>query len=79
MTDILTRAGFENFSKGDFLDSRMSYQDAQSIKDALYLLGRLTVITKQLDMALSNDAIAKWYTNDFLKKLGMVDEGDGQQ
>jgi pyruvate,water dikinase len=75
LTDILTRVGFENYSKGDFLDSRMSYQDAPSIKEALYLLGRLTVITKQLDMALSNDAIAKWYTNDFLKKLGLTTDG----
>ena len=76
LTDILTKAGFENYSKGDFLDSRLSYQDAQSTRDALYLLGRLTVLTKQLDMALSNDAITKWYTNDFLKKLGMPTGGD---
>jgi hypothetical protein len=38
------------------------------------MLGRITMMTKQLDMALSNDAIAKWYTQDFAKKLGM--EGD---
>jgi pyruvate,water dikinase len=76
LTDILSKAGFENYSKGDFLDSRLSYQDAESTKDALFLLGRLTVLTKQLDMALSNDAIAKWYTNDFLKKLGMPVDGD---
>ena len=76
LTEILAKAGFENYSKGDFLDSRLSYQDAESTKNALFLLGRLTVLTKQLDMALSNDAIAKWYTNDFLKKLGMPVEGD---
>lgn len=76
LTDILTKAGFENYSKGDFLDSRLSYQDARSTRDALYLLGRLTVLTKQLDMALSNDAITKWYTDDFLKKLGMPTDGD---
>ncbi len=76
LTEILAKAGFENYSKGDFLDSRLSYQDSESTKNALFLLGRLTVLTKQLDMALSNDAIAKWYTNDFLKKLGMPVEGD---
>jgi pyruvate,water dikinase len=74
LTDILGKAGFENFSKGDFLDSRLSYQDAKSSMDALYLLGRMTVLTKQLDMALSNDALTKWYTNDFLKKLDMSTE-----
>jgi pyruvate,water dikinase len=76
LTDILSLAGFENFSKGDFLDARMSYQDAESTVRALYLLGRLTVMTKQLDMALSNDAIARWYTNDILKKLGMPARGE---
>jgi len=71
LTGVLKKVGFENYSKGDFLDSRMSYQDAHSTTEALTLLGRLTVLTKQLDMALSNDAIAKWYTGDFIKKLGL--------
>jgi hypothetical protein len=39
--------------------------------DKLRMLGRITMMTKQLDMALSNDAIAKWYTEDFAKKLGL--------
>ena len=71
----LSKAGFENFSKADFLDARLSYQDADSTTESLHLLGRLTVMTKQLDMALSNDSIAKWYTNDFMKKLGIPIEG----
>jgi pyruvate,water dikinase len=76
LTEILSKIGFENYSKGDFLDSRLSYQDAESTKTALFLLGRLTVMTKQLDMALSNDAIAGWYTNDFLKKLDLPVDGE---
>ena len=75
LTDILSKAGFENFSKADFLDARLSCQDADSTTESLHLLGRLTVMTKQLDMALSNDSIAKWYTNDFMKKLGIPIEG----
>jgi len=35
------------------------------------LLGRLSMLTKQLDMALSNDSIAEWYTRDIMKKLGI--------
>jgi len=76
LTEVLKKVGFENYSKGDFLDSRMSYQDARSTTEALTLLGRLTVLTKQLDMALSNDAIAKWYTGDFIKKLGLPADDD---
>jgi len=34
-------------------------------------------MTKQLDMALSNDAIARWYAEDFMKKLGL--EGNDRE
>jgi pyruvate,water dikinase len=74
LVEILSKFGFENFSKGDFLDARLSYRDAESIRTGLYNLGRLTMLTKQLDMALSNDSIAAWYTRDILKKLGLEGE-----
>jgi pyruvate,water dikinase len=69
--DILSKMGFENSGKGDFLDSMVSYQDCRSITEKLYQLGRITMMTKQLDMALSSDAIAQWYAKDFMKKLGL--------
>jgi len=68
---ILKRMGFENSSREDFLLSTIAYQDCSAIIEKLGLLGRITLMTKQLDMALSNDAIAEWYLNDFLKKLGL--------
>ena len=43
------------------------------ILEKLRLLGRVTMLTKQLDMALSNDAITDWYMEDFAKKLGLRD------
>ncbi|HUT55381.1 MAG TPA: PEP/pyruvate-binding domain-containing protein [bacterium] len=75
ITDVLKGAGFENVSKGDFLDTRLSYERPQVILDRLFLLGRMTILTKQLDMALSNDSIAQWYTDDIRKKLGLKDPG----
>jgi pyruvate,water dikinase len=75
ITDILKGAGFENVSKGDFLDTRLSYERPAVILDRLYLLGRMTILTKQLDMALSNDSIAQWYTDDIRKKLGLQGAG----
>lgn len=69
--DVLARAGFENLSNGDFLDASVSYEPARSILDKLFLLGRLTILTKQLDMALSNDSILQWYTEDIIRKLGL--------
>jgi pyruvate,water dikinase len=69
--DLLSRVGFEHAGKGDFLDSSVSYLDPSAILQTLYLLGRITMITKQLDIALSNDAISRWYTEDFIKKLAL--------
>ena len=73
VTDILANLGFLQHRSGDFLHSIISYQDKTSIAEKLYLLGRLTIMTKQLDMALSSDAVAEWYTQDFMKKLGLTE------
>lgn len=75
--DILSRLGFEHHSKGDFLDSRLAYRRVDTLYERLFLLGRLTMLTKQLDMALSNDSVAAWYTGDIMKKLGMNPDKEG--
>jgi hypothetical protein len=46
--------------------------DEATIVDRLRLLGRLTMLTKQLDMALSNDEITRWYAEDFARSLGLA-------
>ncbi len=71
ITDILAPLGFENTTRGDFLDAKLTYDSKHNILHKLYLLGRLTILTKQLDMALTNDKITQWYTQDFMKKLGI--------
>jgi pyruvate,water dikinase len=72
---LLSAIGFEQRSRGDFLDAILSYQDRQSIAEKLHLLGRMTILTKQLDMALSSDSVAQWYTDDIMKKLGLKPAG----
>jgi pyruvate,water dikinase len=69
--DLLSKLGFEHSGKGDFLDSSVAYLEAPTALQRLYLLGRITMVTKQLDIALSNDAIAQWYTQDFMKKFDL--------
>ena len=69
--ELLSSMGFENAGKGDFIDAKLAYQNPQAILDNLFILGRITMVTKQLDMALSNDSITNWYIKDFKKKLGL--------
>jgi pyruvate,water dikinase len=75
MVEILSKMGFKHSGRGDFMDAKISYEDHRVTADKLRLLGRLTMMTKQLDMALSNDAISQWYTQDFMKQLGLEKEG----
>jgi pyruvate, water dikinase len=71
ITRVLEALGFEPQNRADFLDARASYEPAAAILEKLRVLGRLTIMTKQLDIALANDAVAAWYANDFMKKLGL--------
>lgn len=71
---ILAEIGFENRIQGDFLDSIDAYRECRENLQILKTLGRLTLLTKQLDMALSNNAIVQWYKDYFKRKLGLVRE-----
>lgn len=69
--ELLRLMGFENLSQGDFLDSMVAYQGQEEILTRLKNLGRITILTKQLDITLKNDAMARWYANEFIEKLGL--------
>ncbi|MCK5407835.1 MAG: hypothetical protein KAJ37_10285, partial [Candidatus Krumholzibacteria bacterium] len=73
LNELLSSMGFECGEKGDFVDARIAYQKNWGILDNLRLIGRITMMTKQLDMGLENDAITKWYIRDFKAKLGVDD------
>ena len=78
LNDLLSSMGFECSEKGDFVDARIAYQGNWGILDNLRLIGRITMMTKQLDMGLANDTIKKWYVRDFKNKLGLG-SGSGRQ
>ncbi len=77
LKDILSCMGFENFSESDFLDSMLYHTDRQSIIEKLHLLGRISMMFKQLDMALSNDSVTRWYRDDFVKRLNLSKNNSG--
>ena len=76
ITEVLSRMGFEHNARGDFLDSTLAYVDMVTICERLHTLGRLNMLTKQLDMALSNDEVARWYATDIMTKLGLLQPGE---
>lgn len=69
LVDILGAMGFEIISRGDFLDAMISYRPVEAIREKLSKIGRLTMLTKQLDMVLATDAVTRWYTNDIKRQL----------
>jgi len=77
ISEVCSRMGFESSSKGDFIDSMTSYDRCEAVQEKLEKLGRLNIMTKQLDMALSSDAISQWYAEDLIKKLGLDEGGAG--
>jgi pyruvate,water dikinase len=72
---LLAPLGFDPESRGDFLETMVSYDRKEKLYECLEVLGRLTMVTKQLDMALTNDRIMEWYRKDLAKRLGL-DERD---
>lgn len=71
ISGLLGRIGFVHQSKGDYLSAVINHLDGERMGEILHAVGRLTVMTKQLDMALSTDEIANWYMEDFAKRLGI--------
>ena len=78
IADITKYLGFENYGRGDYMDVVLAYISESEIKMKLYLLGRLTMMSKQLDMALSNDEVTQWYKEDIMKRLGIIDESENK-
>jgi len=68
---LLSRMGFVNSVRSDFINSSLENVDKKRSSKILYQLGRLTMLTKQLDMALSNDRVASWYTEDYARRIGL--------
>jgi pyruvate,water dikinase len=69
IVSILKAMGFDNRSRGDFLDTRLTHCEKELLLSKLKRLGALSIHTKQLDMALSSDEVALWYEQEIQRKL----------
>lgn len=66
--EILKKMGFKVSSKEDMIDAVLTKYKKSTIQDKLEAIGRLTAYTKQLDIAMYNDAITDMYIEQFIKE-----------
>lgn len=71
ITRVLDRAGFDSVARDDVLDAIVVHRSAEVIADKLHMLGRLMIMIKQLDMALSSEDLVDWYADDLIRRLGL--------
>lgn len=65
--EILKMLDFSVTVKDDVVDAILSKYRQSSVERILELIGRFTVFTKQLDMALYNDAVVEMFVEEFAK------------
>jgi len=81
ISEIIARLDFNVKVVEDVVDAVLLKFKKEDIEARLEGLGRLTVFTKQLDMAMFNDAITDSYREDFVKSHlatvpGLLQEGE---
>lgn len=67
---VLAACAFTVRVRGDMLEARLARVEAEDMRRALTLLGRLLVRTQRLDLALSSEAQAESLAEDFLSACG---------
>ena len=66
--EILKAMGFRVNVKEDVMNAILTKYKQSTIEDKLEIMGKLTAYTKQLDMAMFNDAVTDMYVEQFIKE-----------
>lgn len=66
--EILKEMGFRVNIKEDVMNAILTKYKQTTIEDKLVVMGKLTAYTKQLDMAMFNDAVTDMYIEQFIKE-----------
>jgi len=66
--EILKEMGFRVNIKEDVMNASLTKYKQSTIEDKLVIMGKLTAYTKQLDMAMFNDAVTDMYIEQFIKE-----------
>ena len=66
--EILKEMGFKVSIKEDVMNAILLKYKQSTIEETLVIMGKLTAYTKQLDMAMFNDAVTDMYIEQFIKE-----------
>jgi pyruvate,water dikinase len=64
---IVEQRGFHVQRQGETVEAILTHCERQPFEEQMEMLGRLTVYTKQLDMAMFNDSIVEVFAEEFLR------------
>jgi hypothetical protein len=80
LTKILARMDFQVRVADDVIRALAAKFRRPELERTLAALGKLTAYTKQLDMAMFNDAVTDWYRDEFVREhlAGSGGAGEGQ-
>jgi pyruvate,water dikinase len=80
IAEILARMDFQVRVADDVIRALAAKFRRPELERTLAALGKLTAYTKQLDMAMFNDAVTDWYRDEFVREhlAGAGGAGEGQ-
>ncbi len=67
VSKILKQAGFKTRINKDFLKARIKAEEAGTIKNCLYIVGKMLGMTRLLDLSLENENKVEYYVQEFYK------------
>ncbi|MEW6586815.1 MAG: hypothetical protein AB1442_14565, partial [Nitrospirota bacterium] len=68
ITEILKHMDFRVSVTEDVIDAIMPKYKQETIEEKLFIIGKMTAYTKQLDMVMYNDAVTTMYVEQFIKE-----------
>jgi pyruvate,water dikinase len=68
LAKVLAHVDFQVELKNDSLTARIDRLEAAILEEKLDILGRLMMVSKQMDMVMFNDAMVDFYYKEFIKE-----------
>ncbi|NOX35639.1 MAG: hypothetical protein GXP56_18245 [Deltaproteobacteria bacterium] len=71
VSKILKQAGFKTHVNQDFLKARIKAEEADTINNCLYIVGKMLAITRLLDLSIENETTVESYVTEFYRSIDL--------